>query len=166
MSAGQQLRDARLVRGLSVAEVASRTKISPKQLEALEAEQYGRLPGGVFVRGYVRAVAPVVGLNPDEVAAALRSDVEPPSDRPFHTPLLDLMPGPPRLHLADETTTETGPPRGQAMAVLIAFVAVVVAVIFWFGLQRSLRSAGDSAIVGAPPAQSAPASTPVGTSGR
>ena len=64
MSAGQQLRDARLVRGLSVAEVASRTKISPKQLEALEAEQYGRLPGGVFVRGYVARGSAGRGAEP------------------------------------------------------------------------------------------------------
>ena len=86
-----------------------------KQLEALEAEQYERLPGGVFVRGYVRAVAPVVGLNPDEVAAALRSDVEPPSDsRSFHTALFDFMPGPPRLHLADETDDRDRPlPRSD-----------------------------------------------------
>ena len=56
MSAGQQLRDARLVRGLSVAEVASRTKINAKQLEALEAEQYELLPGGVFVRVRIRTL--------------------------------------------------------------------------------------------------------------
>ena len=51
MSAGRQLRDARLECGLSIAEVANRTKISPRQIEALEAEQYQRLPGGVYVRG-------------------------------------------------------------------------------------------------------------------
>ena len=67
MSAGQQLRDARLGCGLSIAEVANRTKINHRQIEALEAEQYERLPGGVFIRGYVRALAPIVGLNPDDV---------------------------------------------------------------------------------------------------
>ena len=155
------------MRGLSIAQVASRTKISPKQIEALEAEQYDRLPGGVFVRGYVRAVAPVVGLNPDEVAAALRSDVEPPEDRSFHTALFDFMPGPPRLHLADEPDTDSGRSRGHTIVVLLA-ISAVLAVILWLGLERTLRPAGDPTIVGSAPAETPPAAppTPVGTTGR
>ena len=169
MSAGRQLRDARLECGLSIAEVANRTKISHRYIEALEAEQYERLPGGVFVRGYVRAVAPIVGLNPDDVAAALRSDVAPPADRSLHAALFDFMPGPPRLHLADEPKPEIGRSLGQTVLVLLAISAVVV-VLLWMGVERSLRPAGDSPIVGAAPTHPAPAATPapapVGTSGR
>jgi len=169
MSAGRQLRDARLGCGLSIAEVANQTKISPRQIEALEAEQYERLPGGVYVRGYVRAVAPIVGLDPDDVAAALRSDVEPPVDRSFHSAVVDLMPGPPRLHLADEPKPEIGRSLGHTVLMLLAISAVVV-VLLWLGIERSLRSAGDSPIAGSSPTQPAPVATPapapVGTSGR
>ncbi len=169
MSAGQQLRDARLGCGLSIAEVANRTKINHRQIEALEAEQYERLPGGVFIRGYVRALAPVVGLNPDDVAAALRSDVAPPADHSLHSALLDFMPGPPRLHLADEPKPEIGRSLRHVVVVLLAISAAAV-VLLWLGVERSPRSAGDSPIVGSAPAQAAPAATPapapVGTSGR
>jgi cytoskeleton protein RodZ len=162
MSAGRQLREARIGCGLSIAEVANQTKISSRHLEALEAEQYERLPGGVFVRGYARAVAPIVGLNPDEIAAALRSDVEPPSERPLHSALLDFVPGPPRLHLADEAP-ERNRSRSQTLVTLIAISAVVL-VIVWLGLQRSIRSTADPAAVGSMPTQAAPAA--VGTTGR
>lgn len=166
MSAGRQLREARIGCGLSISEIAHRTKISSRHIEALEAEQYERLPGGVFVRGYVRAVAPIVGLDADEIATALRADVEPPSERPLHSALLDFVPGPPRLHLADEAH-ETGRSRGHSLVVLLAVSAVVV-VIVWLGLQRSIRSTGDPAVVGTTPAQAQPAAppAPVGTTGR
>lgn len=64
---GDHLRREREMRGVSLDEIASATRIQIKFLEAMEAEQWGKLPGGVFNRGFVRSVAHYLGL--DEEAA-------------------------------------------------------------------------------------------------
>ena len=51
---GQQLRAAREAQGLSLHDVADRLKLSLRQLEAIEAGDFSRLPGATFVRGFVR----------------------------------------------------------------------------------------------------------------
>ncbi len=60
----RQLAAARESCGLSVADVARQLKLSPWQVEALEAADYRRLPGAVFVRGFIRNYARLVKLDP------------------------------------------------------------------------------------------------------
>jgi cytoskeletal protein RodZ len=62
---GSKLKRAREERGVSLNEIATVTKISPAALEALERNDYTRLPGGIFSRSFVRAYATAVGLDPD-----------------------------------------------------------------------------------------------------
>jgi cytoskeletal protein RodZ len=62
---GTRLKQAREARGLSLNEIATATKISPGALEALERNEYTRLPGGIFSRSFVRAYALAVGLDPE-----------------------------------------------------------------------------------------------------
>ena len=62
---GRQLKRAREARGVSLREIATRTKISITALEALERSEFHRLPGGIFSRAVVRAYATEVGLDPD-----------------------------------------------------------------------------------------------------
>lgn len=62
---GQVLREAREGRGLSVFEVAQSLKFSVRQIEALEADDYGALPpGATFLRGFVRGYAKLLKLDP------------------------------------------------------------------------------------------------------
>jgi cytoskeleton protein RodZ len=63
---GAYLREARERAGITLREVAAATKISVPALEALERNDVGRLPGGIFVRAFVRAYARHVGLDPDD----------------------------------------------------------------------------------------------------
>ena len=63
---GGTLRLARERRGISVREIAARTKISIAALEALERNDVSKLPGGIFSRAFVRSYAHEVGLDPDE----------------------------------------------------------------------------------------------------
>lgn len=65
LSAGRQLAEARAARNLTVAEVAQQLKLSAVQVEALEADAYSRLPGPVFVRGFVRNYARLLELDAD-----------------------------------------------------------------------------------------------------
>jgi hypothetical protein len=61
---GEFLRRERELRHISLDDVAERTKISRRYLEAIEEEQYDRLPGETFVRGFIRSYAQSVGLDP------------------------------------------------------------------------------------------------------
>jgi len=63
---GEFLRRERELRHISLDEVAERTKISRRYLEAIEAGQYERLPGEIFVRGFIRSYAQSVGLDPHD----------------------------------------------------------------------------------------------------
>jgi len=70
---GTFLRQAREQRGLSLQELAVTTKISARVLEALERNDPGKLPGGIFSRAFVRAYAREVGLDPDVAVASFVS---------------------------------------------------------------------------------------------
>jgi cytoskeletal protein RodZ len=63
---GGKLRLAREQRGISLRQIAARTKISLAALEALERNDVSKLPGGIFTRAFVRSYANEVGLDPDE----------------------------------------------------------------------------------------------------
>lgn len=70
-SAGELLREARERLGLSVMDVASQIKFAPRQIEALEADDYEHLPEAAFVRGFVRSYAKVLHLDAQPLLAAL-----------------------------------------------------------------------------------------------
>jgi cytoskeletal protein RodZ len=67
---GDTLRDARLRRGLELADVEEATKIRLQLLEAIEAEDWDALPGGAYSRAFVRSYANHLGLDGDRLAAA------------------------------------------------------------------------------------------------
>lgn len=62
---GSDLKKAREAAGVSLGEMATRTKIAVTALEALERNDFSRLPGGIFGRSFVRAYALEVGADPD-----------------------------------------------------------------------------------------------------
>jgi cytoskeletal protein RodZ len=64
---GSTLRAARERRGVSLRQIAARTKISVSVLEALERNDLSRLPGGIFSRAFVRSYALEIGLDPEKV---------------------------------------------------------------------------------------------------
>ncbi|MBI2959609.1 MAG: helix-turn-helix domain-containing protein [Betaproteobacteria bacterium] len=64
---GAALARLRAARELSVADVAERIKYSPRQIEALEADDYGKLPGTTFVRGMIRGYAKLLQTDPGPV---------------------------------------------------------------------------------------------------
>ena len=57
------------MRGVSRAEICAATRIGTRFLEALENEQWEVLPGGIFNRGFIRAVARFLGLDEDDLVA-------------------------------------------------------------------------------------------------
>ena len=65
-SIGEQLRLAREERGIGLREICDQTRISVHYLEAIEANDYKRLPGGVFNRSFIKAYAKCVGYDERE----------------------------------------------------------------------------------------------------
>lgn len=148
---GQRLQAEREARGLSVAEVAAALKLSPRQIDALEAGDWGGLPGNAFVRGFVRNYARFVQLD----AGTLLADLEVPTAPP---PRLD----PP------SNVTAVMPAVGQAQnrdyaAVLGGFALLAVAVVAYFVVppdfwgSTSATKAADTAPETASAAGAAPA---------
>ena len=66
---GEHLKREREMRGVSLDEISAATRIGTRFLEALEDEQWDRLPGGIFNRGFVRAVARFLGLDEENLVA-------------------------------------------------------------------------------------------------
>jgi transcriptional regulator with XRE-family HTH domain len=67
---GQTLREARTQGGLSLDEVAQKTRIPKASLAHLEDGRFDLMPAAVFVRGFIRAYARVVGLDPNPLVRA------------------------------------------------------------------------------------------------
>ena len=70
-SAGALLRAAREAAGLSLDAVAQQLKLHPRQVGAIERDDFAQLPGRTFVRGFVRNYARLVRLDANAVLAAL-----------------------------------------------------------------------------------------------
>jgi cytoskeleton protein RodZ len=66
---GTTLRMAREAAGLGLEEAARQLKFAPRQLDALERGEWGRLPGGAAVRGMVRQYSRLLGLDADALVA-------------------------------------------------------------------------------------------------
>lgn len=66
---GERLKRERELREVTLEEITSATRIGPRFLEALENEDWEKLPGGVFNRGFVRSVASYLGLDEESILA-------------------------------------------------------------------------------------------------
>jgi cytoskeleton protein RodZ len=142
MSTGERLRRARLDAGKTLDQVATETKIQLWILEAIERDDFSRIPGGVFIRGYLTAVARAVGLNPSEVLMAYSPELVP---RPAPPPPVSPPPDPNEV---------TRTPLWQ-YAVIVAMV--LGAVVLW---QKMTRTSHDIAAAPTSPASvSAPPTT-------
>lgn len=73
LSVGEILKRARLQMNMEIEPVGAQLNIRPELLEALEANDYDRLPGKVYVVGFVRTYAEALGLDGDKVAYLLKS---------------------------------------------------------------------------------------------
>lgn len=151
LSVGERLRTAREALGMTAADVAQALKLSTRQIDALEAGDWGKLPGTTIIRGFVRNYARVVQVP----AEPLLSDLDAPL---AETPRLDR----PR------TTTAVLPEPGRAQkrdyaTVLAGLVFVALAVVAYFVVpldfwQSAPKEAKTEVAATAPePAQSAAA---------
>lgn len=80
---GENLRRERELRGISLQEISSTTKISVRSLELLEAEEFSKLPGGIFIRSFIRSYANYLGLDEEQVMAEYQLVAPPQGNEDF-----------------------------------------------------------------------------------
>lgn len=73
---GEELRRLREDKGLSLREVSDATHIGSRFLQAIEADNYSILPGGIFNRGFVRSYARFVGLDEEQALVLYNQQLE------------------------------------------------------------------------------------------
>src|SRR5216683_5821014 len=140
---GESLKREREMRGVTLDEISGATRIATRFLRAIEGEQWDQLPGGVFNRGFVRAVARYLGLDEENTVAEYTLAV---GDRPS----VPVWTGSPPLVA----------PQQPWLAWIIAAV-VLLALLYggWFGTRRLLawRTAKRAAQTSTLSAESPPA---------
>ncbi len=67
LSLGEFLRTERELRGITIEQVASATKVGVRTLHALEADHYSELPAKPYIRGFVTSYCRFIGLDPKEI---------------------------------------------------------------------------------------------------
>ena len=77
---------SRRTKGISLEEIAERTKISLRFLRAIEAEEFEKLPGGIFATSYLRQYAEAIGFDESELLAHYDGQVHPNDSAPEAEP--------------------------------------------------------------------------------
>jgi cytoskeleton protein RodZ len=129
---GENLRREREMRGVSLEEISSATKISLRFLEAIEREDFSKLPGGIFSRSFVRSYAHYLGLDEERVVAEYQLAAHPQVE-------FDL-------HRMAAGTSSAGRPSGRT-----PLIATVVAVVLLTGGYVLFRYSSRSVETPAPP---------------
>jgi cytoskeleton protein RodZ len=83
-SFGENLQREREMRGVTLEEISSATKISVRFLQAIEAGEFAKLPGGIFTRSFIRAYAKYLGLDEEPVLAEYQLAAQPKPDVDLH----------------------------------------------------------------------------------
>ena len=73
---GVRLRRNRMFRGYEIDDISSVTKVNSTHLRNIEDENFGELPADVYVRGFVKAYAQTIGLDPKVVVPSYMARLE------------------------------------------------------------------------------------------
>jgi transcriptional regulator with XRE-family HTH domain len=123
-SFGSTLRNERESRGITLEAIAESTKIRRSLLLALESGDAAKLPRGIFQRGFVRAYAEAIGIQPEPLLAELARLSAAPGTAADETPIKRGA-GALRLTLEPESAWRSTPDR-RALAVLADTGAIVL----------------------------------------
>jgi cytoskeleton protein RodZ len=143
---GTRLKQAREQRGISQRQIAAATKISTAALEALERNDYSRLPGGIFSRAFVRAYALEVGLDPEQTVQDFLVEYE-------QNYSARTEKAPPEITADDRAFLEKQQRAARWLRAASIAVIVLLAALFVAWRLASSRSAQPQGDTKAPPAR-------------
>ncbi|HEX8557295.1 MAG TPA: helix-turn-helix transcriptional regulator [Pyrinomonadaceae bacterium] len=150
-SLGEQLRRARESRGVTLREVAEQTRITMRHLEAIEADDYNSLPGGIFNKSFIRSYARHVGF-PDERALELYERAA--RDRGLHTDEVATSPQRSRVYTGE---TARSPLMTYGLSLLIVGVLALVVYAGLHYYRGSEQAEGGATAAATPTPAAAPA---------
>ncbi len=120
---GSHLKHQRELRGISLDEIASATKIHIRYLKALEENTFDDLPGEVFIKGFIRSYGRAIGANLQELIAAY--------DETVGRERLEV-----REKTEQETNTETKKQLFLGNLLVGGFLGLFILFAIWYLLQR------------------------------
>jgi cytoskeletal protein RodZ len=134
---GQQLRRAREERGIPLREVSDQTRISMRYLEAIETDDYRRLPGGIFNRSFVKSYARCVGFDEKEAVEAysrMMRDQGQAADDPSITPY--------HAKIYTDAPATRSPWLTVLLAILILAILTIgaLAALHWYQRRSAARA--------------------------
>jgi len=161
-SIGECLRRERLRRNLQLEQVSSELKISARMLAAIEAEDFEKLPGGVFAKSFVRQYAHLLGLDEEEMAAEVDRMLRPEQPTVSQSANTGAIPLP-RMEAWQSVSDSRGWNSGWS-AWLPALMMVVAVMLVCSGvyafLQRPRPSVAKNQTAAVAHPQPAPPATP------
>ncbi len=132
-SVGELLRAARESAGFSIGEIANRLRMGTKQIDAIERADYSALPQGIFLRGFIRNYAKVVGINIDEALATLERTHAGGSAVVATKVVAPTAATPLRMHSRTEILAT---PRARILIVAGVILLLVAAIWYWWEFVR------------------------------
>jgi len=132
-SFGEELRRERELRGVPLREIAEATKVNLRFLQALERNEFDTIPGGLFIRGFIRAYATHIGADPEKLVNAYLFQVSQDHERADRDasrasigPRLEVSGAEPGQH------PQRLPRWAWAMIGLVALIALLALLVFVF----------------------------------
>jgi len=150
---GERLRNAREAKGLSLQAMEGITRIRAVYLQALEDEQFDRLPAPVYAKGFLRTYAGALGLNPEQLVEQYTGGFEAPTQSivGVHPVEIPIRPAAQRSPLR----------RGATLAGIFLLAGVLVVGIFGYLQLRRFGEPVPPETVAPPPAVPESSAEPV-----
>jgi len=163
---GETLRRTRLKRNLQLEEISNELKISTRFLQAIESDQYDKLPGGIFAKSFVRQYARLLGLDEEDIAGRVQQVLAPEVPQPVQKAKQASV-APIQVPKVDEWE-RVGDKRFRwsgwlSAVVLVAVMLVCSAVYAWMQRPKSPPVTAQSSPHMQSGAQSAPVPAPLAT---
>lgn len=116
---GKTLRETRIRKGLDYEEIENQTKIRRKFIEAMENEEWDVFPGLVYLKGFMRTYARLLGLDEKELLSGLDTIIK---------PSMEAVPIPEKIELP-------GKPK-RRMAFILGIIAILILVASQYVYQQ------------------------------
>jgi cytoskeleton protein RodZ len=141
---GERLRSARKAKGIDLGHAARDLHLAEDRLAALERDEYSAIPGRVFVRGYLKNYARLVGLPPEQILAAYDT---------LYPPEQEEIPPMQRVGSAGRLRPEVRSSHGAVRAVTwIIVVGLIALLLTWW--KGYLEWPSTSEVSALPPIES------------
>jgi cytoskeletal protein RodZ len=145
---GERLQAARLAAGLELSDIAGRTRVPLRHLEAIERGDYGALPATTYATGFTRAYARTLELDDVALVRDLRGELQHIAEAPEYQP----------YEAADPARV---PPRWLAWGGVAAALVVLALFGWWYSNRDALPSAAPEVAAVPEPTAAAPGSPAV-----